>query len=503
MASLKRVFGSVTLVYSGTSSSQPCTDPDCQARPKHHGTNREVNLVYSFPDWLVRGALSIFFSSNLNGSPELNIRLLYRIASDVTTISQSIFGYVYRRDVEGLKRLLAEKRGSVYDIRADTGKSPLYAALEGGDLAAVKVLLQAGADPWQSDGVASDGYAETPMTFALLLYIARHAIADDVCRLLPVFDHLQDEDVHLHLAIIGLLDLDIAEALQKPRYLSTINHRPQSMTGLSPLHLASMRGDLATVKLLLRAGASIDLKSSSQATPLHQACKFGHYQVARHLLSAGAQVNALKTNRQIPLYCASTLPPNPHNSGARIARLLLQHGADVNSESICGIRPLATAAAAGNAATALVLLEHGAHLDHRDWEGDTALFEGVFSRRHDVVRLLLAQGADAANVNDYGWCALHHLAVEGDVAMMTIFAERADGRLDTAARDCEGRTPLQLFNNRRDPTRELREAFDALLDCIEERRAMGMAGGISVGEGEAVDGLSDDEEYVDAQEFIA
>ena len=65
--------------------------------------------------------------------------------------------------------------------------------------------------------------------------------------------------------------------------------------GMSPLYHAVARGRATVVKLLLRAGADVNLAESHMPglpTPLHNAASYGRIDVAELLLQAGADVNA-------------------------------------------------------------------------------------------------------------------------------------------------------------------------------------------------------------------
>lgn len=56
----------------------------------------------------------------------------------------------------------------------------------------------------------------------------------------------------------------------------------------SPLHYASLEGDLSTVRALLAAGAEVDAPNQHRMTPLMYAVQAGHSQVAQLLTTAGA-----------------------------------------------------------------------------------------------------------------------------------------------------------------------------------------------------------------------
>jgi ankyrin repeat protein len=63
-----------------------------------------------------------------------------------------------------------------------------------------------------------------------------------------------------------------------------------SADGWTPLHMAASIGDLATVKLLLRYGASVD-PVHKEGTPLLVAVQNGSVTVVRELIAAGVDIN--------------------------------------------------------------------------------------------------------------------------------------------------------------------------------------------------------------------
>jgi ankyrin repeat protein len=80
------------------------------------------------------------------------------------------------------------------------------------------------------------------------------------------------------------------------------------------------------------------------------------------------------------------------------ARLLIDHGADVNVRSrgpIAQVPPLGTAAFVGSTALAALLLDAGADVNGQGEEGFTALHAAAQSGDEGLTRLLLERGADA------------------------------------------------------------------------------------------------------------
>ncbi|KAK0702109.1 ankyrin repeat-containing domain protein [Lasiosphaeria miniovina] len=507
MTSLRSVLGAITMTYAsrngggqGACTSSRCRGPGASQEQAAAGGFRDLRLVYRFPDWVVRAALSVFLSSNLNGSPQLNVRMHNRLHWDtINTGSETLFRYIVRGEADGVRRLLSAGRASVYDTLGDTEEPPLWTAVGLGQVEATRLLLQAGADPYQTTAAG-----ECPVELALEHSLTGDAAMVEIARLLPVARYLDDADYPpLHRAMAGVLHVDLADALHRPEYAADVN--TGSAGGMTPLYMAAARGDLGAVRLLLRAGADPDVATTSGYTPLHVACRSGHHDLARLLLGAGASVEKKDSMGQSPLVVAAGGLLYAADA-TRILALLVRHGADLGARDNFGAEPLSCAAAFGALESVRFLVRRGADVNHRDWEGDIALVEAIMRSRADVARFLLAHGADVRNVNSFGRSILHVLAYHADVDMMAVFADVGMRGVSTAARDDAGKTPLQLFNER-DSTPELRNAFDCLLDSVEAQM-------LDDGEGDprskdededegdpgSEDGDEDEDVFVDARE---
>lgn len=96
---------------------------------------------------------------------------------------------------------------------------------------------------------------------------------------------------------------------------------PLAPLSSSPLHIASARGYLDTVDVLLTHEVHINASDNVGKTPLHQASSEGHGMIAAVLLALGAQVHAANHHGNMPLILASSgghtdVWPRLLNSGA-------------------------------------------------------------------------------------------------------------------------------------------------------------------------------------------
>lgn len=124
----------------------------------------------------------------------------------------------------------------------------------------------------------------------------------------------------------------------------------------TPLRTAAADGDLQEVTRLLAGGADPDGKEKPGWTPLGLAARKGHLEVVRALLKAGAEVDRRDSvrNRWTPLIHAI------HKNQNQAARALLDGGAKVDERVGCGATALMFAAAYGNTEIVRELLARGA-----------------------------------------------------------------------------------------------------------------------------------------------
>jgi uncharacterized protein len=96
--------------------------------------------------------------------------------------------------------------------------------------------------------------------------------------------------------------------------------------GFTPLHYAAFFGHSEAARLLVDAGADLEVPSRNEdfakdARPLHSAAAGGEHEVCRVLLEAGANPNATQHGGFTPLRQAE------QNGDAELAELLKQYGA--------------------------------------------------------------------------------------------------------------------------------------------------------------------------------
>jgi len=252
---------------------------------------------------------------------------------------------------------------------------------------------------------------------------------------------------------------------------------------------AIVDGDVATLTRLLREHPDLVRARSARshvATLLHYTSANGVedfrqrtppniVEVARILLDAGADVNAESNsyNRHDTTLMLVATSVHPHVAGVQIdlMQLLLDRGAEIRRGDVAAClangrleaaqfllsrggeleMTLVNACCLGRADLVDDLLRNGEDINAADRQGMTPLHLAVIFGHLDVVKTLLARGANAELVNAYGgtalgqavWSLLHDPKPDHVAIIETLVREfrrrpdraRSEGRFDDARRD--------------------------------------------------------------------
>jgi ankyrin len=154
--------------------------------------------------------------------------------------------------------------------------------------------------------------------------------------------------------------------------------------GKQTLLCVASYGHRGIVEWLLHHGADTSIGGHTGWTPLHLAAVFGRIDIAEILLQYEAAINSQNEAGQVPLHLASKL------GRVDFAQLLLEHGADVNSQDVNHCTPLHLTY---DMKIARLLVEHGANLDLEGSKGRTV--SQVASERgyYDLAKWLSDRGS--------------------------------------------------------------------------------------------------------------
>jgi ankyrin repeat protein len=89
----------------------------------------------------------------------------------------------------------------------------------------------------------------------------------------------------------------------------------------TPLHKAAINGRVKIVRMLIDAGADLNVQDEKGWTPLHYPAWAGRVEIARMLIDAGAKLNVQDKWESIPLHYAAS------NGRVEIVRMLIDAGA--------------------------------------------------------------------------------------------------------------------------------------------------------------------------------
>ncbi len=158
--------------------------------------------------------------------------------------------------------------------------------------------------------------------------------------------------------------------------------------GMTALHWAVYRDDLAGTEMLLEAGADANVTNRYGVPPLSLACQNGSAAIVKRLLEAGADANAeLRGGETVLMTAART-------GVAEVVQALIARGAKLNAAERNSQTAIMWAAAAGHADVVDALMDAGADFRASLPSGFNPFFFAVREGRVDVVLRLLAAGVD-------------------------------------------------------------------------------------------------------------
>jgi len=218
-------------------------------------------------------------------------------------------------------------------------------------------------------------------------------------------------------------------------------------TGLqaTALMLAASNPDPGLTRVLIAAGADIEIRDTMGDPAINWAAYYGHSAVVAELLEAGAShsqvghgsVSEIAIRRGNQATIALALEADGQLPARDRLAILLETAAmtgdlammaeigqlrDLSMATDWAGRPLLHAAArAGRADSAAALVAAGADVDAVDAIGFTALFEAARDRRAEVVDVLIEAGADVDHVafeNGMSLTAVHLAAIGGDAGIV-------------------------------------------------------------------------------------
>jgi ankyrin len=396
------------------------------------------------------------------------------------------------REVEVVRMLI--DHGADLTAQNKDGETPLHLASRRRQVAAGRMLIDRGADI-----TAQNKHRETP------LHLALKENCVDVARML--IDHSADVNHVMVQNEDGENPLHLASRQGHPEIAHMLIERGPDLTvqnkhGLTPIHLALSRSSsplhhlpavgtewtqrrLEVARMLMEHGADIATLCNNKETPLHLASRYGEVVVSHvfigHVAYLGADVTVQNkpgltathvelSRLSSPLHRLSAVGTEWTRRRLEVARMLIEHGADIAAQSNDKETPLHLASRYGEVVVSRMLMGGGADVTAQNKNGETPLHlalvpvppEGprpgdstVTCGQVDVARMLIEHGTDVMAQNKDGSTPLHLASKWGQVEIVRMLIERG---ADVNAQNKNGLTPFRLATRGRH-----REVTDVLL----------------------------------------
>ncbi|KAG7457247.1 B-cell lymphoma 3 protein [Solea senegalensis] len=204
----------------------------------------------------------------------------------------------------------------------------------------------------------------------------------------------------IHLLLLAAKSVDVYNNLrQTPLHLAVITQQPDMVGvllragadptaldrhGQTALHLCCEYHQRECLSVVLSRSSSptcLEIRNYEGLSPLHLAVLRGRKDLARMLLDAGADINAMDIKSgQSPLMHAV------ESNNADMVHFLIENGSDVNSQSYSGNTALHGACGRDQADTVRLLLKSGADSSLKNYHNDTPVMVAKSRKIADVLR---------------------------------------------------------------------------------------------------------------------
>lgn len=299
---------------------------------------------------------------------------------------------IRNNDLAGLRQLVKKSGPNAGDSRHT---SPLTYAAAIGSLDAMKLLVEAGADV-----NSANDFGATPLMWC----------AGDLAKaryLLSKGANVKARSKVGRTPLMIAANCDGSAEIARLMIEKGADVKAKDEGGATVLETAATVNNLEVARLLLANGADVNTVDEGGFTPLSQAAGNGDRatEMVRLLLDHGAKVNVasgdtVETVKNGPIRIGWITPLHMAAAQANFetVELLVKAGSKVNAKDIRGLTPLALAVATDHAdpRIARLLLEHGADPAIASAEGETSHDWARKYNNPDVMRVLGAPVSQAA-----------------------------------------------------------------------------------------------------------
>ena len=207
----------------------------------------------------------------------------------------------------------------------------------------------------------------------------------------------------------------------------------QNVVGNTWIHCA-MYGNCSkeVLQSIIDQGADVNARNSQNITALMLASKKGNIDAMNVLLSAGADRTIEDADGDTWIHYA-----NYGNCSKEDIQLIIDRGADVNERNKKNCTALMLASRKGNIDAMNVLLRAGADRTIEDADGDTWIHNAIYGNcSKEVLQSIIDQGADVNATNNKNSTALMLASEKGNIdAMNVLLSAGADRTIEDADGD--------------------------------------------------------------------
>ncbi|MCR1781068.1 ankyrin repeat domain-containing protein [Nocardioides carbamazepini] len=351
-------------------------------------------------------------------------------------LDQRLRDAAWADDVKAARRLV--RQGADVNAKDDTEQSAYLVATSEGHLELLRLTLRNGAeiddkDSWNGTGLIRAAERGHGLVVGELLragidrdhvnrigYQAIHEavwLGEDTPSYATTVRVLAAGGVQLDAVSpsAGLTPLQMArergyDGLE--RILSTVTTADLPADADAALLRAARTGDADAVAVALRAGADIEARDDHERTALLLASTYDHVAVAEVLVAMGADPDALDDRHDTPWLVTGV------TGSVAMLEALLPAEPDLSIENRYGGLSPIPAGERGHVDYIRRVVETGVDIDHVNDLGWTAMLEAIIlgdgsEPYQEIVRVLLAAGADPAITDREGVTPLRHAERRG------------------------------------------------------------------------------------------